>query len=100
MLAPNTKLRVLVVPEWSAQPEEAREAVIATACGAEPIQFRSGLISRARLLKRVFDIDMHTCPNICGGEPKIIAVILERPLIGRNLTHMVLDPQPLPKAGA
>jgi rRNA maturation endonuclease Nob1 len=38
---------------------------------------RSGRISWARLLKRVFDIDMHTCPN-CGGELKIIAATSPR----------------------
>ena len=63
MLAPNAKLRALVVPQGSAQPEQASKAVIATACEAEPIQVRSGRISWARLLKRVFDIDMHTCPR-------------------------------------
>lgn len=53
VLAPNAKLRALVAPQWSAQPQEASEAVVATACEAEPIQFRSGRISWARLLKRV-----------------------------------------------
>ena len=35
----------------------------------------------ARLLKRVFDIDMQRCPNCGAGELKIIAAILERPVI-------------------
>jgi hypothetical protein len=30
----------------------------------------------ARLLKRVFDIDMQHCPNCGAGELKIIAAIL------------------------
>ena len=34
-----------------------------------------------RPLKRVFDIDMQHCPNCGGGELKIIAAILERPVI-------------------
>jgi hypothetical protein len=100
VLAPNAKLRALVVPQWSAQPQEASEAVVATACEAEPIQFRSGRISWARLLKRVFDIDMHTCPNCVGGELKIIAAILERPVIEKILTHLGLDPQPPPRGRA
>jgi hypothetical protein len=70
------------------------------ACEAEPIQFRSGRISWARLLKRVFDIDMHTCPNCGGGELKIIAAILERPVIEKILTHLGLDPQPPPRGRA
>ena len=35
-------------------------------------------ISWARLLKRVFEIDLEHCPN-CGGQLKIIATILEAP---------------------
>ncbi|MFN5157192.1 MAG: hypothetical protein ACK5IH_13215 [Betaproteobacteria bacterium] len=100
VLAPNAKLRALVVPQGSAQPEQACEAVAASACEAEPIQVRSGRISWARLLKRVFDIDMHTCPNCGGGELKIIAAILERPVIAKILTHLGLDPQPPPRGRA
>ena len=100
VLAPNTKLRALVVPEGSAQPEGASEAVAATACEAEPIQVRSVRISWARLLKRVFDIDMQHCPNCGAGELRIIAVILERPVFEKVLTHLGLDPQPPPRARA
>ena len=57
-------------------------------------------IGWARLLKRVFDIDMQTCPNCGGGELKIIAAILERPVIEKILTHLGLDPQPPPKGRA
>jgi hypothetical protein len=52
---------------------------------------------RARLLKRVFDIDMEHCPNCGGGELKIIAAILERPVIEKILSHLGLDPQPPPR---
>ena len=52
------------------------------------------------LLKRVFDIDMHTCPNCGGGELKIIAAILERPVIEKILTDLGLDPQPPPRGRA
>jgi hypothetical protein len=37
-------------------------------------------MSWARLLKRVFELDLEHCPN-CGGELKIIAAIQERPVI-------------------
>ena len=37
-------------------------------------------LSWAKLLKRMFDIDMEHCPN-CGGELKIIAAIMEQPVI-------------------
>jgi hypothetical protein len=41
--------------------------------------------------------DQH-CPNCGGGELKIIAVFLERPVIEKILTHLGLDPQPPPRA--
>jgi hypothetical protein len=50
--------------------------------------------SWARLLKRVFDIDMRRCPNCGAGELKIIAAILERPVIEKILTYLGLDPPP------
>ena len=40
----------------------------------------------ARLLKRVFDIDLEHCPQ-CGGEFKIIAAIGEPAVIVRILAH-------------
>jgi hypothetical protein len=36
---------------------------------------------------RRFDIDMQHCPH-CGGELKIIAAILEQPVIEKILTHL------------
>jgi hypothetical protein len=47
-------------------------------------------LSWARLLKRVFEIDLQHCAN-CGGGLKIIAAILEQPVIEKLLAH--LDPQ-------
>jgi hypothetical protein len=43
---------------------------------------------------------MQRCPNCGGGELKIIAAILERPVIEKILSHLGLDPQPLPKGRA
>jgi hypothetical protein len=57
-------------------------------------------IGWARLLKRVFDIDMQHCPNCGGGELKIVAAIVERPVLEKILTHLGLDPQPPPKGRA
>ncbi|MGC1439121.1 MAG: hypothetical protein WA888_00775, partial [Burkholderiaceae bacterium] len=42
----------------------------------------------ARLLKRVFDIDMSHCPNCGQGQLKILAPILERAAIEKILTHL------------
>ena len=56
-------------------------------------------LSWARLLKRVFEIDLEHCPN-CGGELKIIAAILEVPVIERILTHLGLQARAPPRAPA
>lgn len=55
-------------------------------------------ISWARLLKRVFDIDLRHYPNCGRGELKIIAAILERPVIEKILTHLGLGAQPPPRS--
>ena len=39
---------------------------------------------------------MQHCPNCGAGELKIIAAILERPVIEKILSHLGLDPQPPP----
>jgi hypothetical protein len=47
-----------------------------------------------------FDIDMQNCPNCGAGELKIIAAILERPVIAKILTHLGQDAQPPPRGRA
>jgi len=73
VLAPNAKLRALMVPR---APEDAtgESEVPATESGCT--YSRPARISWARLLKRVFGIDLKHCPS-CGGQLKIIAAILE-----------------------
>jgi len=66
----------------------------------ERIQVRPHRIGWARLLERVLAIDMQHCPNCGAGELKIIAAILERPVIEKILTHLELDPQPPPRGRA
>jgi hypothetical protein len=101
VLAPNAKLRPLVVPQdLPAQTRAATEAAADAECEAEAALGRPHRIGWARLLKRVFDIDMQHCPNCGGGELEIIAAILERPVIEKILTHLGLDPQPPPKGRA
>jgi len=53
----------------------------------------------ARPLRWVVGIDMQRCAN-CGGELKIIMAILERTVIEKILTNLLLDPQPPPRAPA
>ena len=65
VLAPNTKLRSEII---SSPVEQATEP----ACDHAQAQGAPARMSWARLLKRVFDIDIDHCPN-CGGSLKIIA---------------------------
>ncbi|MCX7135755.1 MAG: hypothetical protein NTW47_03645 [Proteobacteria bacterium] len=53
----------------------------------------------ARLLKRVFDIDIEHCPQ-CGDTLKIIAAIEEPTVIVRILTHLGLPARAPPRAPA
>jgi hypothetical protein len=101
VLAPNAKLRPLVVPQDPpAQAQAATEAAATAQREVDAVLARPRRISWSRLLKRVFDIEMQHCPNCSAGELKIIAAILERPVIEKILTHLGLDPQPPPRGRA
>ncbi|MBC7941629.1 MAG: hypothetical protein H7Z19_18060 [Chitinophagaceae bacterium] len=69
--APSAKLRALVAPQKSAETQQTTEPTAAAECQIETTQVRSGRIDWARLLKRVFDIDMQHCPDCGAGEPEI-----------------------------
>ena len=69
-------------------------AAVAAACELEPVQAITRHISWAPLLERVFDIDIRYGPKCDGGELKIVAAILERPVIEKILAHLSLDPHP------
>ena len=96
MLAPNAKLRAMVVPQGAV---ERAEAAPPDTCEASCAHHRPVPLSWARMLKRVFDLDLEHCPN-CGGELKIIAAILEQPVIEKILTHLGLQARAPPRAPA
>ena len=96
VLAPNAKLRALVVPQVPEAPEQAAKPA---ECDANCAHHRPVRLSWAKLLKRVFDLDLEHCPN-CGGELKIIAAILEQPVIEKILTHLGLQARAPPRAPA
>ena len=119
MLAPNAKLRAMVVPQG---PVEGVEAAKPAECEANCAHHTPVRLSWARLLKRVLEIDLEHCPN-CGGELKIIAAILEvspdsngpedrlclanarasvprQPVIEKILTHLGLQARAPPRASA
>ena len=96
VLAPNAKLRALVVPQEAEPPAQAAPpAECASTCAHHcPVR-----LCWAKLLKRVFEIDMEHCPN-CGGDLLIIAAILEQPVIEKILTHLGLQARAPPRAPA
>jgi len=73
VLAPNAKLRAQVVPQES---EPLAQAVPPDQCEANCAHHRPVWLSWAKLLKRVFDIDLEHCRN-CGGELKFIVASIE-----------------------
>ena len=93
VLAPNAKLRALVVPQAPEQATTGKSEQTATEPG------RPARIGWARLLKRVFEIDLEHCPN-CGGQLRIIATILESAVIDRILTHLGLQARAPPRVQA
>ena len=93
VLAPNAKLRSKIVPT---PPEPAAEPSNDHAHAHR----RTVRMSWARLLKRVFDIDIEHCPN-CGAALKIIAAIEDPPVIVKILTHLgPTHPRPAACPGA
>ncbi|MDP1647154.1 MAG: hypothetical protein Q8M01_02995, partial [Rubrivivax sp.] len=92
--APNAKLRAMVVPQ---EPEPPAQAAPPADCEAICAHHRPVRLSWARLLKRVFELDLEHCPN-CGDELKIIAAIVETPVIEKILTHLGLQARARPRA--
>jgi len=94
VLAPNAKLRSEIIPgsrKNKSNPSCRNDAV--------PPSSASVRISWARLLKRVFDIDIEHCPH-CRGTLKIIATILESGAITKILDHPGLSSRASPGAPA
>ena len=81
------------------EPEAPAQSVAPAECEANCVHHRAVRLSWARLLKRVFDLDLQRCPN-CGGELKVIAAILEPPVIEKILTHLGLQARAPPRAPA
>ena len=67
----SAKQRALVRPQGPQSPAPATQPAD---CEAKCAHHRPVRLSRAKLLKRVFDLDLEHCPN-CGGELKVIPVI-------------------------
>jgi len=87
VLAPHYKFRKSIVPQKKEEP------VLSAASNADEEQEKqkpkTQRISWARLLKRVFNIDIEVCPK-CRGKIKIIAAIEDPKVIKKILDHMNL----------
>jgi len=84
VLGPNHRLRRQVVP---AQPEATPTAVPgedAVKPARDPRR-----LSWSELLKRVFQVDLTTCPD-CGGTLQFIAAIMDPAVVEQILTHLGL----------
>ena len=91
VLAPHYKYRKDVVPKK--KPElalaAAEPATSANTHAEQEQPSSSKRISWARLLKRVFNIDISICPK-CAGKIKIIAAIEDPKIIKQILEHLGL----------
>jgi len=94
VLAPNAKLRPEIVPSApvNANAHSADH-------GETPHPSALARMSWARLLKRVFDIDIEQCPQ-CGGTLKIIAAIEDPAVITKILTHLGWSARAPPRSPA
>ncbi|TVQ41685.1 MAG: IS91 family transposase, partial [Wenzhouxiangella sp.] len=82
VFAPNSPWRAKITPARrgrGAKPTKPTE-------DRTPAEQRSAM-RWAKRLKRVFQIDVETCPS-CGGTVQIIASIEDPPVIERILTHL------------
>ena len=104
LLAPNAKLRALVVLQVVPQvvqqaPEQPAPEAKPAECEATCAHLGPVRLSWARRLKRVFNLDLQHCPS-CAVQLKIIAAILEQPVIEKILTHLGLQARAPPRAPA
>ena len=101
--APIVEVTRFQLQQFTAPAERATEPPTDHAQG----QGETPRLSWARLLKRVFDIDIEHCPN-CGGALKIIAcpeprrraAIEDPPVIIKILSHLGLPTRAPPRAPA
>jgi Putative transposase len=97
VLAPNAKWRSKVIPQ--APNDTKLLAATAKDCQEPPEHGRPMRLGWAKLLKRVFNLNLTHCLH-CSGQLRIVAAILQRQAIEKILNRLGLDPQPPPRAPA
>ena len=91
VLAPHYKHRKQIIPK----PPELKIVQDQEIIEPKQLELKKKNIPWARLLARVFNIDVETCSK-CGGKMKIIAAIEDPKVIRKILEHMGLDAKPPP----
>jgi hypothetical protein len=99
VLAPNARLRPLVIPAVPPAPEKTSAGEGGEAAAVVSLPRRASYVPWGKLLRRVFKIDLAHCP-CCGGTLRIIAAIMERETIERILNHLKLPAQAPPRTPA
>ncbi len=84
VFAPNSKHRIQVTP--SKRGKGSKQAAGEEPQCQSPAERRASM-TWAQRLKRVFNIDIETCPK-CGGAVKVIACIEDPVVIRKILTHL------------
>ena len=96
VLAPNAKMRSVIIPGLTRAQIKEKEKQENKDSDENTSLKKS---SWAKLLARVFGIDVSKCTN-CGGRMKIISSIKDPLVIKKILTHLGLSPIPPPLAPA
>ena len=84
VFASNSQYRARVTP---AKRGRGGLAVVAAVAEDPTVAERRASMTWAQRLKRVFNIDIETCPA-CGGSVRIVACIEDRDVIGKILAHL------------
>jgi hypothetical protein len=92
VLGPHYKHRKQIVPK---PPELKVVGQEQDNIDPKQLELKKKNIPWARLLARVFNIDVETCSK-CGGKMKIIAAIEDPKVIRKILEHMGLETKPPP----
>ena len=92
ILAPHAKNRSEVARSRKEIKEEARKNIDPDS-KSDIAEIKDYKMTWARMLKRIFNIDVEVCSH-CGGKTKIIGPVLERSAIRKILIHIGADPDP------
>ena len=84
ILAPNARLRSRIVPKVKTE---------TTTTDAEKREVTPQRIAWAKLLKRVFDIDISKC-GMCQGQVKVIAAVQDSHVMAKILEHLKMPVKP------